>query len=130
MQNLTTEDRILIKARHNMVQNQVLPNNVTDIAVLNALKLVPKHIFVEDKFQPVAYSESSMSAGSGRVILEPVVFAKMLQACAIKKADIVLDIGCGLGYSSAVLSLLAKSVIGIENNLHLIVTATHNLKVL
>ncbi|CAG7590105.1 protein-L-isoaspartate O-methyltransferase, partial [Hyalomma marginatum] len=130
MQNLTTEDQNLVKARNNMVQNQIVPNNVTDIAVLNTLKSVPKHMFVESKFQPVAYSEGSISAGSGRIILEPVIFAKMLQACAIKKTDIVLDIGCGLGYSTAVLALLSRAVVGIENDLHLIVSAKHNLSIL
>jgi len=127
MKNSIAEEQIFKISRNNMVQNQIIPNNITDDAILDALKTAPKHLLVDIKFQDVAYSESSISVGHGRFILEPVVFAKMLQACAIKKADIVLDVGCGLGYSSFVLSMLSKKVIAIESEVSLVIDTKHNL---
>ena len=126
MQNLVQEGNETIRARANMVQNQLVPNNITSQSVLDAISAIPKHLFV-DAFRPVAYSESEIRLNNDRVILEPLVFAKMLQACAIRKGDMVLDIGCGLGYSSAVLAMLAKEVTAIENDTHFVTNAKYNL---
>lgn len=126
MQNLLQEGADTIKARNNMVQNQLVPNNIINQSVLNAIATIPKHLFVGE-FQPVAYSESSFPLNNSRVILEPLLFAKMLQACAIKESNTVLDIGCNLGYSTAVLAMLAKEVTAIENNIHFVTNTKYNL---
>lgn len=114
--------------RSNMVQNQIIPSNVTNSYVLSALRKIPRHLFVEEHLAPIAYSESVLPIGETRFLLSPVMFGKMLEACDIAKSDKVLDLGCGYGYSTALISSLAAQVISIEPNQSLAKQAKHLLK--
>ncbi len=103
-------------ARLNMVENQIRPNRVTDERVLAAIAEVPRERFVPKRLHGNAYVDQDIALGNGRYLMEPVVFARLLQAAEIGPGDVVLDIGCGTGYSTAVLGKLAGTVVALESD--------------
>ncbi len=111
-------------ARANMVENQVRPNKVTDDRVLKAMAAVPRERFVPEKFTGVAYVDEDIAVSAGRYLMEPMVLARLLQAASIEPGDVVLDIGCATGYSTAVLARLAETVVALESDPDLAETAT------
>jgi protein-L-isoaspartate(D-aspartate) O-methyltransferase len=103
-------------ARHNMVENQIRTNKVTDSRILDAIETVPRERFVPDALKGIAYLDGDIELGAGRRLLEPMVFARMLQAAEIQPNEVVLDVGCGTGYSAAVLAHLASTVVALESD--------------
>lgn len=103
-------------ARTAMVDGQVRPSDVTSHEIIDAMLEVPREKFVPASKRVICYADTMVDLGEGRMLLQARIFAKMLQAAAITPTDTVLDIGSGLGYSSAVLSKLANAVIGIEEH--------------
>ena len=101
-------------ARRNMIECQLRPNGVTDGRVLRAISETPRELFVPASKRPVAYVDEDIEIGHGRCLMEPMAFARMVAHAAIRPSDIVLDIGCGTGYSTAVLSRLADTVVAVE----------------
>ena len=99
-----------------MVESQIRPNGVTDIALVAALASVERENFVDDAHRSVAYLDKELPIGNGRYLLEPMVLGRLLQLAEIKSTDLVLDIGPGTGYSSAVIARIAESVVGIEQD--------------
>lgn len=97
-----------------MVDTQVRPSDVTKFPIINAMLSVPREAFVPDSKREAAYVGENVDLGNGRVILEPRTLAKMLDALDIQPNEMVLDIGCGLGYSSAVIARLAEAVVAVE----------------
>lgn len=114
---------IYAEARANMVDNQVRPNKVTDDRVLAAMAAVPRERFVPEKFAGIAYVDEDIAVSPDRYLMEPMVLARLLQAAAIEPADVVLDIGCATGYSTAVLARLADTVVAVESDAELAETA-------
>jgi protein-L-isoaspartate(D-aspartate) O-methyltransferase len=114
-------------ARLAMIQSQVIPNKVTDERVTSALNTVPRENFVPKALRGVAYIDEDVPVGEGRHLMEPMVFARMLQAAAITEADVVLDIGCATGYSTAVLAQMSATVVAVEENETLAQRATDQL---
>jgi len=106
-------------ARANMVENQVRPNRVTDVRVLAAMAAIPRERFVPEKFAGIAYVDEDIAVGDGRYLMEPMVLGRLLQAAAISPTDVVLDIGCATGYSTAVLARLADTVVAVESDTEL-----------
>lgn len=104
------------KMRENMVDGQIHTNGVVDEAILNSFLTVPRELFVPEKLQHVSYADENVDIGQGRYLIEPMVHAKMLQQVGVRSDDVVLDIGCGYGYSSAILSSLVTTVIAVEHN--------------
>ncbi len=102
------------KARENMVEAQLRPNKVTDDALLDAMRAVPREKFVPRHLQGFAYVDEDVPLGNNRFLREPVIVARLIQEAHIKKTDIVLDIGCNTGYSTAVMGFLAGTVVGLE----------------
>jgi protein-L-isoaspartate(D-aspartate) O-methyltransferase len=102
-------------ARLNMVESQVRTNKVTAPGIIDALLAVPRERFVPEKLRGVAYVDKDLPLGGARFLLEPMVLARLLQALQIKPTDRVLDVGAATGYSSAVLSRLARSVVALEH---------------
>ena len=98
-----------------MVRNQVRVVGVEDERILNAMLEIEREKFVVDKFKSVAYSDSELPIADSRVIARPEMIAKFLEAGQITSNDIVLEIGCGTGYGSHIISRIAKSVVGIDN---------------
>jgi protein-L-isoaspartate(D-aspartate) O-methyltransferase len=103
-------------ARLNMVENQIRPNRVSDERVLAAIAAVPRERFVPKRLHGNAYVDQDLALGNGRYLMEPVVFARLLQVAEIGAGDVVLDIGCGTGYSAAVLGKLAGTVVALESD--------------
>jgi protein-L-isoaspartate(D-aspartate) O-methyltransferase len=114
-------------ARRNMVEGQLRPRTVNHQGVLAALEAVPRELFVPGTFRDVAYVDEDIPLGNGRFLMEPVTFARLLQAASVKPTDIALDIGCATGYSAAVLARLAKTVIALEGDREMASRATANI---
>jgi len=102
--------------RTTMVDTQIRPADVTKFPIIDAMLQVRREIFVPDHLSETAYADTILDLGHGRVILEPRTFAKMLDAVDIQGNELVLDIGCGLGYSSAVIGKFSEAVVSIEEN--------------
>ena len=118
--------------RLKMVDGQLRTMDVTDPAILHAMGLAPRESFLPSVSRFLAYidediSISSPDKGNPRYLMKPAPFAKLLQLADISDDDVVLDIGCGVGYSSAVLSLLAGSVIAVEDDPALVSMAAEAL---
>ena len=103
------------KARQNMVDCQIHPSNVVDPAILNAFETVPREKFVPEAHKGTAYHDENLIFKDGRFMMAPTTHARMLQSLNLSKNDIALDIGCGNGYSSAILSSLVTTVIALES---------------
>jgi len=103
-------------AREMMVDCQVRPSDVTRYAVIDAMLEVPRERFVPSSKRSVAYAGEAIEMAEGRWLLDPRGFAKMVDVAEIDSEDAVLDVGCGLGYSSAVLSRVCRAVISIESD--------------
>lgn len=104
------------KARQMMVDCQIRTSDVTDLALLDAFLEVPREAFVPAERKPLAYIDAEVALGEGRFMLAPAALAKLLQAASIGQGDVVLDIGCGSGYSTAILSRLCASVVALEQD--------------
>lgn len=107
-------EQIFEKARESMVESQLRPNKVTDPVVLEAMRRIPREKFVPRGLQGFAYVDEDVPLGKGRYLREPVIIARVIQAAGIQKDDIVLDIGCNTGYTTAVIAHLAATVVGLE----------------
>ena len=99
-----------------MIDGQIHPSGVVEPIILETFANVPRELFVPERLQEIAYTDEELDIGQGRYLLEPKSHAKMLQAVLPQKTDIVLDIGVGAGYSSAILSPMVQTVIALENN--------------
>jgi protein-L-isoaspartate(D-aspartate) O-methyltransferase len=102
------------KRRTMMVDTQVRPSDVTKFPIIDAMLSVPREVFVPSDMVEAAYVGENMDLGDGRVMLEARTFAKMLDALDIGNDDAVLDLGCGLGYSTAVIARMAQFVVAVE----------------
>jgi protein-L-isoaspartate(D-aspartate) O-methyltransferase len=111
-----------------MVEEQVAARGVRDPAVLDALRTVPRHLFVPAELREEAYGDFPLPIGEGQTISQPYVVAVMTQSLALGKGDKVLEVGTGSGYQAAVLSRLAASVYSIEINGDLARRAADTLK--
>ncbi len=98
-----------------MVDTQVRPSDVTKFPIIDALLSVPREDYVPDHKREAAYIGENIDIGDGRVMLEPRTLGKMLDAIDIQPTDVVLDLGCGLGYSTAVLAQMADFVVAVED---------------
>ncbi len=102
--------------RRIMVDTQIRPSDVTKFPIIDAFLSVPREKFVPDGKREAAYIGENLQIGQSRVILDPRTLAKLLEALDVQKDELVLDIGTGLGYSSAVISLIAEVVIAVEED--------------
>lgn len=114
-------------SRENMLKSQILTGNVLRESVLDALLAVPREQFVPPSLQGVAYLDEEIPLAGGRFLMEPLAFARMLEKAAIGSGDVVLDIGCATGYSSAVLAQIARHVVAVEEEEALAAEARKNL---
>jgi len=103
-------------ARRMMVDGQVRTADVHNSDLIAAMLDVPRERFVPPALAEQAYVDSDLEIAKGRSILKPMVLAKLIQAAHIAPDDHVLDVGCGLGYSSAILARLAGSVLALEED--------------
>lgn len=99
-----------------MVDTQVRPSDVTKFPIIDAMLSVPRETFVPDDKREAAYVGENLTIAPDRVVLEARTLAKLLDALDIQPTELVLDIGCGLGYSAAVIARLAETVVAVEED--------------
>jgi protein-L-isoaspartate(D-aspartate) O-methyltransferase len=108
-----SQDRFA-EIRSAMVQNQIKARGVRDNRVLEAMREVPRHLFVPDKYQGDAYRDEPLPIGSGQTISQPYIVAYMTEQLDLEGDERVLEIGTGSGYQAAILAELSDSVFTIE----------------
>ena len=99
-----------------MVDTQVRPSDVTKFPIIEAMLSVPREDFVPASQREAAYMGENIELSDNRVILEPRTLAKMLDVLDIGQDELVLDIGAGYGYSSAVIAHMAQAVVALEED--------------
>ena len=103
-------------ARNNMVDSQIRPNRVTDPRVLDAMRSLPREAFVPPALAPLAYIDEDLPLGGGRVLVEPLVTARLMQMARIRPSDRVLVAGAGTGYGAAIASACGGQVVALEED--------------
>jgi protein-L-isoaspartate(D-aspartate) O-methyltransferase len=118
MANQTDEFRMseFAARRVMMVDTQVRPSDVTKFPIIDAMLSVPRETFVPADRREAAYVGENLPLAPGRVVLEARTMAKLLDALDIQPQELVLDLGCGLGYSAAVIARLAETVVAVEED--------------
>ena len=113
--------------RQRMVEQQIAARGVTEPAVLEAMRSVPRHRFVPDVDPELAHSDRPLPIGQGQTISQPYIVARMTELVAPDSTDCALEIGTGSGYQAAVLSTIVDSVYTIEIFSELATTASKRL---
>ena len=109
--------------RNVMVREQIESSGITDPKVLEAIRKVPRHLFVSEALKDQAYGDFPLPIGEQQTISQPYIVAEMTQALHLSKKDRVLEIGTGSGYQAAILSEIAFRVYTIERIYTLFVKA-------
>ncbi len=102
--------------RHTMVESQLRTNEVSEPRLVAALEAVPREAFVPEPLRGIAYVDEDLEVAPARFLMEPRVLALLIQAASLDAADVVLDVGCLSGYSTALLACLADTVVGLESD--------------
>ena len=102
--------------RRIMVDTQVRPSDVTSFPIIDAMLKIPREAYVPDAARELAYLGGPIPLGDGRQLMEPRSIAKMLEALDVTPDEMVLEIGPGLGYTTALLAYLAEAVVAVEEN--------------
>jgi protein-L-isoaspartate(D-aspartate) O-methyltransferase len=103
------------RAKQSMIDGQLAPNQITDVKLLEAIRRTPREPFVPSAFSGTAYVDEEIPLGVGRMLMEPLVLARLIQSLALTGHERVLIIGGALGYSAALLSLLCAGVTMVES---------------
>lgn len=106
----------VIQARTNMVDNQLRTNRIDDPAVLAAMGTIGRELFLPKALHGVAYADEDLHLADDQFMVEPLVLARLLQAAAIDRHDVVLVVGCDTGYEAAIASKLAATVIFVQRS--------------
>lgn len=117
------------KARRTMVDTQLRPSSMQDRRILQIMGEVPRERFVPEGRKALAYVdvEHDLNAANGRMLPTATSFARLVQLAQVRPEDVVLDIACGLGYSTAVLAGLGSAVVGVEDDDELVASADAKL---
>ncbi len=102
------------KLRHDMVEHQILSRGVGAPLVLEAMRNVPREVFVPQSLAEFAYEDFPLPIDANQAISQPYIVALMVEALNLAKGDIVLEIGTGSGYAAGVLSQIAGRVFTVE----------------
>ena len=100
--------------RERMVETQIRAREVQNPAVLEAMRRVPRHLFVPNDLRPFAYDDRPLPIGRGQTISQPYIVGYMTEALQLAPAHRVLEIGTGSGYQAAVLAEIVKQVYSVE----------------
>lgn len=120
----------LALARKHMVDSQVRPNDVPDLRLQTAMQTVPRELFVPANRRALAYIERDVPLFEGRWLLKARDFSKLVHGATIQAGDLVLDVGCGYGYSTAVMAQMAGVVVGLEEDDEVAAKATETFAAL
>jgi len=108
------DDEIYSRDRQHMVDEQLIRRHIRDGRVLEAMRTIPRHLFVPEEQQHLAYIDAPLPIGNGQTISQPYIVALMTELLKLKENDCVLEIGTGSGYQAAILSQLAEKVYSVE----------------
>jgi len=111
-------------ARDAMVESQIRTSDVTDLEVLGAFRKTARDAFIPTARKALAYADCQVVTDEGRTMLSPRDLSKMIQAVDIQPQDVVLDLACGRGYSTAILAQLADTVVALETDEAAVTRAT------
>jgi protein-L-isoaspartate(D-aspartate) O-methyltransferase len=103
-------------ARNMMVDGQVRPNKVADRRVLDAMRRIPRELFLPDRLRSLAYVDEDVPLGNGRVLMEPMVIARVVQLAAPRAGERALVVASGAGYGAALLAACGVEVTALEEN--------------
>jgi len=125
----TSDSPLISEAVRRAMVARIAQQGVRDVMVLDAMRAVPRHLFLETGLESQAYIDASLPIGYHQTISQPYIVARMLEILRNgAKLDKVLEIGTGCGYQAAVLSLIAQEVYSIERIKALHELAKHNLR--
>jgi len=116
--------------RELMVTNQIAARGISDEKVLEAMRKVPRHLFVPEEAHRYAYSDSPVRIGSGQTISQPYIVALMTALLQVESQHRVLDVGTGSGYQAAILAEIASQVYSVERHAALAEEAEGRLQAL
>jgi len=127
--NLRSEDAVT-RERREMVETQLIARGITDKGVIEAMRKIPRHMFVTDEFRHKAYADCPLPIGEKQTISQPYMVAIMTQLLELKGVEKILEIGTGSGYQTSVLGLLAENVYSVERIQKLQIRARDTLETL
>lgn len=104
------------QARANMVDSQIHPMGVVSEPVLQAFRTLPREKFAPPEKRALSYCDEDLALGAGRWLMEPQVLARLVQASQPKIDDVVMVVGAGCGYTAAIYSSLASTVIALDES--------------
>jgi protein-L-isoaspartate(D-aspartate) O-methyltransferase len=110
-----------------MVDRQLVGRGIRDRRVLDAMRSVPRHVFVPESVRDSAYEDGPLPIGEGQTISQPYMVAITCQRAALRGSERVLEVGAGSGYQAAVLGALAREVVAVERVAGLAALARVNL---
>ncbi len=116
------------KKRAAMVKSQIEAHGIDDQHVLEAMRKVPRHLFVAERYRQYAYGDHPLPIAENQTISQPYIVAAMTAAVELEPTDRVLEIGTGSGYQAAILGEIAKEVFSVEIKQVLAENATHILQ--
>jgi len=119
-----------LKARSEMVELQIKRRGIDNARVLQAFRTVPRHLFVPEEYQVDAYADHPLPIGNEQTISQPYIVALMTASLELTGGEVVLEIGTGSGYQTAILANLAKEVHSVERISQLSELAERNLRAL
>ncbi len=111
-----------------MVRTQLADRGIGDVRVLDAMRHVPRHQFVDRMLQSSAYEDHPLPIGAGQTISQPYIVALMLQYLALQPEDRVLEVGTGSGYVTALLGTMCREVYSVERHTRLAASAEVTLE--
>ena len=106
-------------AREAMVESQLRPQGVTDPAVLDAMRRIPREDFLPSHTRPLAYVDRAVAVGNGRFLSSPAVLGQLLTQMMPERGQRALVVGAGTGYSAAVLAAAGLDVVALESDAEL-----------
>ena len=110
-------------ARKTMVKNQLIPRDIKDERVLEAMSKIPRHLFIEEALAGEAYNDHPVPIGEKQTISQPYIVALMTETLELKGDENTLEIGTGSGYQTAILAELSSRVYTVERIKSLLVNA-------
>jgi protein-L-isoaspartate(D-aspartate) O-methyltransferase len=114
--------------RGQMVRRQMEARGIFDPLILDAFRTVPREEFVDEGQRQWAYDDHPLPIEAGQTISQPYIVALMIEAAELRPGDKVLEVGAGSGYAAAVMSRIAREVVGIERQHDLVEVARERLQ--
>jgi protein-L-isoaspartate(D-aspartate) O-methyltransferase len=103
-------------ARNRMVDGQIRPNRVSDPRIIAAMREIPRELFLPPRLRPLAYIDEDIQLGGGRVLMEPLAIARLVQLLAPVERERALVVAAGVGYGAALLAACGVRVIALEED--------------